>query len=75
MQGQDFVFANGKLVAVQNDPETHGAGNLIPSHHGIFINGIPIIVHNPDLASVDDAGHIPTQTETAAGSPNVLAYI
>ena len=74
VQGQNFVFVNGKLWAVSDDPETHGNGNLIPSHRGIYINGKSVIVHSPDLATDDNIPHISPLTETADGSSNVLAY-
>lgn len=72
--GQSTVFVNGKLWAVDGDPETHGAGNLIKTGTTVFINGINVIVHSPDPATGDLAGHIPADTKTAEGSPNVYAY-
>jgi hypothetical protein len=72
--GQNFVFVNGKLWAVENDAETHGGGTLIPSHSGICINGVRVVVNAPDTATLDNAGHNPPLTNTADGSPNVFAY-
>lgn len=71
-EGQDFVFVNGKLWSVEDDPCSHGDGQLIASHTGIFINGKRVIVHTPDPAKIDDLGH--EDTQTAEGSSNVFAY-
>lgn len=43
-QGQDFVKVDGKLWAVQGDPNSDGGGGLIASKDYIFINSLPIIV-------------------------------
>ena len=70
--GQDSVFANGKLIAVNGDPNTHGAGNLIAGSNHVFINSIAVVNNTPDAAAGDNALHIPAVTITAAGSPNVF---
>jgi len=73
--GQSTVFVNGQLWAVLNDPNTHGNGGLINTTGStVFIEGKPVIVNGPDLAKVDNAGHVNSQDETAAGSSNVFAY-
>lgn len=72
--GQSTVFANGKLWAVENDPNTHGGGGLIPTGHTVFIEGKPVIVHTPDLAKVDGLDHVGAEDETAQGSDSVFAY-
>jgi hypothetical protein len=74
VEGQSTVFVNGKLWAVENDGNTHTAGGLIPSFHGVFIEGKPVIVHTPDLAHVDGLEHVATEDETAEGSGDVFAY-
>jgi uncharacterized Zn-binding protein involved in type VI secretion len=51
-QGQDFVTINGKLWAVENDPNNHGAGGLIHSQDYVTISGKLVILQgdsaNPD---------------------------
>ena len=76
--GQDFTFADGKLWAVEGDPNSDGDGQLIPSQSGVFIAGIPVIVDTPDHAA-PDALCIPLDGEhcdpkTAGGSPGTFAY-
>lgn len=71
---QNFCMVNGKLWAVEGDPNTHDAGGLIPTRRGVCINGIPVIVNTPDLAKVDGLGHEGTADETAQGSGGVFAY-
>jgi uncharacterized Zn-binding protein involved in type VI secretion len=70
--GQDSVFANDKLIAVNGDPNTHGAGNLVAGSNHVFVNGIAVVNNTPDSAASDNALHPPTSTKTAAGSPNVF---
>jgi uncharacterized Zn-binding protein involved in type VI secretion len=51
--GQDFVFVNGKLWAVKNDPNDHGDGQLINTQTYVYINGkLVILVGDP--AQPDD---------------------
>lgn len=56
VQGQSFVFIDGKLWAVEGDPDTHGGGGLIASQHYIMINGKYVIVDG-DSASPDSQRH------------------
>lgn len=72
--GQKNVFVNGKLWAVEDDPNTHTAGGLIASGSTVFINGKKVIVNKPDVAKVDGADHAGAADETAQGSDNVFAY-
>jgi len=75
VEGQSTVFVNSKLWAVVNDPNTHNAGGLInTSGSSVFIEGKNVIVHGPDLAKIDGAGHVLSQDQTAEGSDNVFAY-
>ena len=75
VQGQSTVFVNGKLWAVDNDPNSHGNGRLIAGHgRTITINGKAVIVHAPDPATGDNAGHPGPPTSTNDGSSNVFAY-
>jgi len=72
--GQSSVFCNGKLWAVDRDPNSHGAGELIPSGSSVTINGKRVIVHRPDSAEIDSFIHITPLTNTAQGSGDVTAY-
>lgn len=71
---QSTVFVNGKLWAVEDDENDHGHGELIPTKTSVRISGKPVIVHTPDEAKSDDAGHSPLSTKTYEGSTNVMAY-
>ena len=73
VSNQSTVFANDKLIAVNGDPNSHGAGNLIAGSNNVFINGIAVVNHTPDGASADNlliALH--AAPATAAGSPDVF---
>lgn len=72
--GQSTVFVNGKKWAVEDDPNTHGGGGLIPSHKGVYIEGKPVIVITPDKAKIDGLDHVENEDETASASPDVTAY-
>lgn len=73
--GQSTVFVNGKLWAVKGDTNTHQDGGLINTTGStVTIEGKPVIVHGPDLAEVDKAGHFMVLDETAQGSGDVFAY-
>lgn len=71
--GQSTVYVNGKLWAVEGDPDTHGNGELIPSGHTVFCEGKPVIVHAPDTAA-PDLIHPQPLTDTDGGSGDVFAY-
>lgn len=74
--GQSTCFVNGKLWAVDNDPNTHSAGNLdANSTDKVFIEGKPVVVHTPDLGKVNDGlAHSPSEVQTAQGSDDTFAY-
>lgn len=76
--GQSHVYVNGKLWAVEGDPNTHGNGALIASGSTVFINGKKVIVHAPDTASADNRcppeGPPHCEPATAQGSGNVKCY-
>lgn len=73
VQNQSSVFVNGKLWAVKDSENSHGAGGLInTTGDTVFIEGKPVIVHGPDDAKPDNAGH--PNPKTAGGSGNVFAY-
>lgn len=73
--GQSTVFVNDELWAVRGDHDDHGDGHLIDTAgHTVFIEDKPVIVHGPDKAVPDKAGHVYGQDETASGSDDVFAY-
>lgn len=76
--GQNTVYVNNRLWAVDNDPNSHGEGGLIPSGQTIFISGKKVIVHRPDNAKPDllciPIGAPHCNPATSQGSPNVFAY-
>lgn len=76
VSGQSTVYVNGQLWAVENDPNSHGEGGLIPSGYGVFIEGKPIIVHAPDSAQPDLLCPLVPHCDpaTAAGSGDTFAY-
>lgn len=75
VSGQSFVYVNGLLWAVENDPEDHGNGQLVSVSAGtVLINGKKVIVLT-DAALADDAGHPPPLTYPQQASGNVKAYI
>ena len=78
VQNQSTVFVNGELWAILGTnevPGNHGGGPLInTTGDTVFVEGQPVIVHGPDLAGVDDAGHSLSQDETGEGSGDVFAY-
>lgn len=42
--GQGTVFANGLLVSVDADPNSHGAGALSAACNQVFINGKMVVI-------------------------------
>ena len=76
--GQGTTFVDGQLWAVLNDINTDGDGQLIPTFSGVFIQGLPVIVHTPDHAQEDDLcipiGEPHCDPQTAAGSGATFAY-
>lgn len=74
MSGQSTVFVNGLLLAVENDQNSHGAGQLVSVSAGtIKINGKKVIVVT-DQALGDSATHSPPSTYPSTGSPTVNFY-
>ena len=78
VQNQSTVFVNDKLWAVKDSeeiPGSHSLGGLINrTGDTVFVEGKPVIVHGPDPAKPDGAGHRLYQDATAEGSANVFAY-
>ena len=71
---QSTVFANGKLIATNGDPNSDGGGGLIASCKNVYINGILVSNDSPDSAEPDSLCPIPPHCSpsTAQGSPNVF---
>jgi hypothetical protein len=76
VSGQSNVFANSLLIAVNDDPNTHGNGKLIAGSKAVFINNKLVVNNTPDSAKADDKcpkdGGEHCAPKTAAGSPNVF---
>lgn len=74
--GQDFVFVDGELWAVDGDPNTDGGGGLIPGGiAAIYINGKRVIGKD-DSADPDSLCPIdPTHCNpyASSGDANVTA--
>lgn len=75
---QATTFVNGRLWAVEGDPNSHGAGALIATGISVFIEGKKVIVNSPDNASADGLCPIPGGLHcvpaTAQGSLINFAY-
>jgi hypothetical protein len=75
VSGQSTVFANGKLVSVNDDLNTHGKGNLIALCKNVFING-KLVVINGNSASADSfcpaEGGDHCTPSSSSGSDNVF---
>jgi hypothetical protein len=76
VQGQNNVFANDLLVSVDQDPNTHGAGNLNAANNNVFINNKLVVNHTPEDAEPDNLcpplGGSHCNPVTDGGSPNVF---
>lgn len=78
---QSTVYVNNKLWAVEGDPNSHGAGALIPTagEKNIIIEGKTVIVHGPDNASPDSLcipiGDPHCNPATAQGSDDTFCYL
>jgi uncharacterized Zn-binding protein involved in type VI secretion len=74
VSGQSTVYVNGLLIAVENDQDTHGNGQLVSVSAGtVKINGKKVIV-TTDQALADSAPHSPPLTYPSTGSPDVNFY-
>ncbi len=77
VSGNSTVFANGKLVSVSGDPNSHNDGALIHSGTTVFVEGINIII-NGDSAAPDalcvPIGPPHCVPSASSASPNVFAY-
>lgn len=74
--GQNSVHVNGKLWAVEGDPNTHGEG-LLKAIYGVpcvTIEGKFVICAVGDAAEGDMREHSPGQTDPRGHSNQVLVY-
>lgn len=77
--GQSTVFANGQLISVQGDTNTHGNGGLSASINPgtVFINGKEMVVEGSD-ASPDKLcpilGSPHCNPVASQGSPDVFGF-
>jgi len=73
--GQNTVFAGGQLIAVDADPNSHGAGNLIAATREVYING-RMVVNVGDDAYADnlcfDLGGEHCSPNALTGLPTVI---
>lgn len=73
--GQGDVYANGELVSVSADPNTHGGGALAASCNEVYVNGI-MVVDNGDAAAADalcvPVGGAHCAPSATQGSPDVF---
>jgi uncharacterized Zn-binding protein involved in type VI secretion len=69
VSGNTTVYANSKLIAINGNINSHGAGALTAGSNNVFIGGIAVVNNTPDSAAIDTLEH--TNTQTAAGSLNV----
>ena len=76
VNGQDNVYVNGRLWAVDGDPETHGRGNLIAIYGAlnVYINNILVTCAVGDKATPDDALHPLPPTDPKGHSDDVFVY-
>lgn len=75
VSGQNFVYIDGKLWAVEGDKNSHEEGGLIATTgNSIYINGKLVIVHGPDPAEIDLLGHVGLDDGTAEGTSTVYCY-
>lgn len=73
---QSSVYVNDRLWAVENDPETHGHGELIAVYgpKNVYIEGKHVICAIGDTAYPDDALHPLPPTDPREHSPDVFVY-
>lgn len=69
--GQDFVFVDSQLWAVDKDQDTHGGGALNATCQYITINNKKVVLQN-DTASPDDGGLGAHANPIATGFSNLV---
>jgi len=76
VSNQSTVFADGLLVAVNGDQNSHGAGGLIAACNQVYVEGKLVVNHSPDSSAADSLcpplGGAHCAPETASGSPDVF---
>ena len=74
VSGQENVWANDELWAVEGDANSHGGGTLVSGTTNVFINGKPVINNTPDEATADALRPLPPHCapSTSEGSDNVF---
>lgn len=65
VEGQDFLTIEGKLWAVDGDPNSHGGGALRTTHDWLTINGRGVIVV-ADHAAPDALCPVPPHCDPVA---------
>jgi len=72
--GQDSVYANGLLIAVDRDPNNGGGGNLKARNNNVYINNRLVVNDTPENAYPDGSCPAPLHCNpmTAEGSPDVF---
>ena len=74
--GQSTVFANGLLISVNGDQNSHGDGQLVAACNNLFINNKLAVNNTPDSAAADDLcpplGGAHCSPSTAGGSSDVF---
>ena len=72
--GNSDVFANNLLVSVNNDPNSHGGGELIAHSNEVYADNILTVNHTADTANADNLCPVPPHCgpNTDQGSPNVF---
>lgn len=48
--GQGDVYVNGKLASVDNDPNSHGGGELNAKNPKVYINGKLVVIQSNSAA-------------------------
>lgn len=76
--GNQTVYANGKLISVQGDPNSHGGGSLNASINPgtVYVAGREMVV-NGSTASADNLCPLPVHhcgPDATQGSENVFAF-
>lgn len=74
--GQGSVYVNGKLWAVEADPNDHGHGELVHVYGGnkVYCENKLAIVAVGDIALPDDLFHPAPPTDPSTASGDVFAY-
>lgn len=72
--GNDDVFCNSRLVSVDQDPNSHGGGNLNAKNNEVYVHSKLVVNHSPEPASPDNLcdSDVHCNPMTAEGSHNVF---